>query len=125
MTPAGRRLGVFARLLLGGAICVWAGCSWAQNASPQTGVAQVGFQYENKQLQPAKYTFVIDESGSGHFHSEPGDPPPADTPSYQTLAEAQDRPVQLSKPVVEQIFSTARAERFFAIHCEDGKDKIA
>ena len=33
--------------------------------------------------------------------------------------------MQLSKPVVEQIFSTARAEKFFAIRCEDGKDKIA
>ena len=33
--------------------------------------------------------------------------------------------MQLSRPVVGQIFSTARAQKFFAIKCEDGKDKVA
>ncbi len=93
-------------------------------SAPMSG-AQVRFEYENKQLQPAKYTFLIDENGSGHFHSEPGNPPPSDTTSYQTLAEPLDRQVQISRPVVEQIFSTARGERFFAITCEDGKNKVA
>lgn len=100
--------------------------AWAQNVNaPPPAGAQVGFTYENKQLQPAKYAFLIDESGAGHFHSQPGEPPPADSASYQTLAEAEDRPLQLSRPVVEQIFSTARSQKFFAIKCEDGKDKVA
>jgi hypothetical protein len=123
---AGRSVGVFSASLVAVAIGVCAAGVWAQDASgPQAGGAQVGFAYENKQLQPAKYAFLIDESGAGHFHSQPGEPPPPDTVSYQTLAEAQDRPVQLSKPIVEQVFSTARAQKFFAIKCEDGKDKIA
>ena len=128
MILAEQRLRVLVPFLVAVAVCLWAACVGAQSTSvagPQPGGAQVRFDYENKQLQPAKYSFVIDESGAGHFHSEPGDPPPADTPSYQALAEALDRPVQLSKPVVDQIFSTARVEKFFAIHCEDGKDKIA
>ncbi len=128
MILAGRRPVASACCLVAVGVSLWAACLWAQNASPAaplTSGAQVRFEYENKQLQPAKYTFLIDESGSGHFHSEPGEPPPADTVSYQALAQALDRPVQLSKPVVEQIFSIARAEKFFAIKCEDGKDKIA
>ncbi len=121
----------FLHWLVAGAISLsGAGMLHAQSAGP-TGAsapmsgAQVRFEYENKQLQPAKYTFLIDESGSGHFHSEPGNPPPSDTASYQTLAEPLDRPVQISRPVVEQIFSTARGEKLFAITCEDGKNKIA
>lgn len=130
MILAGPRSRFCSYLLVGVAICGGGARLWSQGVNPAgagsgAAGAQVKFEYENKQLQPAKYSFVIDESGAGHFHSQPGDPPPADTPSYQALAEAQDRPVQLSKPVVEQIFSTARAERFFAIKCEDGKDKIA
>jgi hypothetical protein len=128
MILAERRFRVLVYSLMAIAVCLWAACLRGQSASPpgpQPGGAQVRFDYENKQLQPAQYTFLIDESGSGHFHSEPGKPPPVDTVSYQSLAEALDRPVQLSKPIVEQIFSTARAEKFFAIRCEDGKDKIA
>jgi hypothetical protein len=120
------RFGVLPALLVAVTLGICTAVVSAQTAfGPQAAGAQVGFTYENKQLQPAKYSFLIDESGSGHFHSQPGDPPPADTVSYQTLAEAQDRPVQLSRPVVERIFSTARAQKFFAIKCEDGKDKVA
>jgi hypothetical protein len=128
MILAERRFRVLVYSPIAVGLCLWAACLGAQSASPpgpQPGGARVRFDYENKQLQPAQYTFLIDESGSGHFHSEPGSPPPKDTVSYQSLAEALDRPVQLSKPVVEQIFSSARAEKFFAIRCEDGKDKIA
>ena len=128
MMLAEQRFRVLVHSLIAVAVCLWAACLRAQSASPpgpQPGGAQVRFDYENKQLQPAQYTFLIDESGSGHFHSEPGKPPPVDTVSYQSLADSLDRPVELSKPVVGQIFSTARAEKFFAIHCEDGKDKIA
>jgi hypothetical protein len=125
-TLAGRRPGVLSAAMVAVAIGICTGAVGAQKANgTQATNAQVGFSYENKQLQPAKYTFLIEESGAGHFHSQPGEPPPPDTPSYQTLADAQDRPVQLSKPVAEQIFSTARAQKFFAIKCEDGKGKIA
>ena len=108
-----------------GSAAVQAQASASADAQAPGSGAQVKFQYENQQLQPARYVLSIDESGSGHFHSEPGVPAPADTISYQQMAQPLDRTVQLSKPVVEQIFSTARAEKFFAISCEDGKGKIA
>jgi hypothetical protein len=134
---------VLASLLLAGAVCLGGAVLHGQatsaplaNAGANGGAdggagagsadaATVGFEYENKQLQPARYRFVIAESGAGTFHSEPGDPPPADTASYQVLAEPLDRQVQLSKPVAEQIFAAARAERLFALRCEDGKNKVA
>jgi hypothetical protein len=121
------RLGNVSAWLAAGAICLSGGPGRAQNPSKSSsgGAAQVRFTYEHQQLQPAKYMFVIEESGSGHFHSQPGDSPPPDTHSYQHLAEALDRPVQLSKPVVDQIFSTARSEKLFSIPCEDTKHKIA
>lgn len=123
------RVVAFSRLFTGGLICLFLGHGRAQNLTApnraSTGAQQVRFTYENQQMQPAKYTFLIDGSGSGHFHSEPGDPPPPDTHSYQHLAEALDRPVQLSKSIVDQIFSTARSEKFFAVPCEDTKHKIA
>lgn len=93
--------------------------------SASQSLPQVTFSYENQQLQPAKYTLVIDQHGAGQYHSEPGQVPLASTASYQPLAQAQDRPVQLSRPVVEEIFATARAQRFFAIDCEDKKNKVA
>jgi hypothetical protein len=102
----------------------------AQASAPESGAtprkgAQIGFIFENQQLQPAKYSFVIYEDGSGHFRSDPSATPPMDTASYHPLSDSLDRPVQLSRPVVEQIFSTAREQRFFAIACEDKKDKVA
>ena len=119
------RVRVFPGFLAAGGAFFCFTLTYAQTPHPAGSGAQVRFAYENKELQPARYTFVIDESGSGHFHSEPGDPPPPDTHSYQHLAEALDRPVQLSKPIVDQIFSTARSEKFFAVPCEDSKHKIA
>jgi hypothetical protein len=121
----------FCILLIAGSV-LWLGisASVAQSATAlaentNSSLPRVGFDYENKQLQPAKYAFLIDSSGSGHFHSEPGDPPPKDTPGYQSLAEPLDRTVELSKPTVDQIFSTAKAAKWFTIPCEDTKDKIA
>jgi hypothetical protein len=101
-----------------------AGAVAAKEAFPATS-ARVEFHYENPQLQPAKYSFVIFESGAGEFHSEPGATPPQDTASYHPLANRLDRSVQLSKAATAQIFSTARAEKFFAIGCEDIRNKVA
>jgi hypothetical protein len=96
----------------------------AKEASSPTG-ARVEFHYENAQLQPAKYSFVIFESGAGEFHSEPGATPPEDSASYHPLPDRLDRSVQLSKATTAQIFATARAQKYFAIGCEDMKNKVA
>lgn len=95
-----------------------------KEASPAT-AGRVEFHYENAQLQPAKYSFVIFESGAGEFRSEPGPTPPQDTASYHPLANQLNRSVQLSKAATTQIFATARAEKYFAIGCEDTKNKVA
>jgi hypothetical protein len=117
-------------LAVSSALCLSFSSSFAQTATgaaenSSSNLPRVGFDYENKQLQPAKYAFLIDSNGFGHFHSEPGDPPPKDTLGYQSLAEPLDRAVELSKPTVDQIFSIAKAAKWFAIPCEDSKDKIA
>jgi hypothetical protein len=123
-----RNAGLWFPLLAAGALCV-GGTGLAQSlaegdsAATASG-AQVGFHYENQQLQPAKYSFVIYENGSGQFHSEPADTPLANTASYEPLARADDRSIQLSRPAVDQIFSAARTQKFFAIPCE-AKDKVA
>jgi hypothetical protein len=120
---AGVLAGLMGEMLAGATLLM---AQAATNEAPQsTGGAQVGFRYENKQLQPATYSFVIDESGVGHFHSEPGETPVADTASYSALAQPLDRPIQISKPVVDQIFSVARGQKLFAIPCDDRKDKVA
>jgi hypothetical protein len=93
--------------------------------SAQAAGAQVVFTYDNPKLQPAKYSFVIFENGSGHFQSQPGGSPPLDTASYHPLPQSQDRTVQISKPVLDKIFSTARGQKYFAIACEDAKLKVA
>jgi hypothetical protein len=95
-----------------------------KDAAPAAG-ARVSFRYENAQLQPAKYSLVIDENGAGQFHSEPGTIPPEDTASYHPLAGPLDRPVQVSRTATAQIFATARAEKYFAVGCEDTKNKVA
>jgi hypothetical protein len=86
-------------------------------------VAQIRFTYENPKLQPPKYAVTVGEDGNGHFRSEPGGPPPADGQSMP--AEAQDRPIHVSKAIRESMFATARKNKRFAIGCEDGGKNIA
>jgi len=95
------------------------------NDVPSVNQAKVEFRYENAQLQPAKYTLVVDEAGAGRFHSEPGQTPPPDTPGYHPMPNSLDRTVQLSKGTTAQIFATARGEKYFTIGCEDTRNKVA
>jgi hypothetical protein len=87
--------------------------------------AQVEFRYENPQLQPARYSFVIEEGGTGKFHSEPGLTPPPDTADYHPLPNSLDRSIQLSEAATSEIFATARSQGRFAIGCEDTRNKVA
>jgi hypothetical protein len=86
-------------------------------------VAQIRFTYENPKLQPPKYAVTVGEDGNGHFRSEAGGPPPADGQSMP--AEAQDRPIHVSRAIRESMFATARKKKLFAIACEDGGKNIA
>lgn len=89
------------------------------------GSPQVTFHYENPQLQPALYTLVVAEDGSGTFHSEPGATTPPDTSVYHPLPMRLDRPIQLTKTTTDTIFATARKQKFFSAPCEDPKNKVA
>jgi hypothetical protein len=92
---------------------------FAGNGAP---VAQIRFTYENPKLQPQKYVVIVQEDGTGHFRSEVG-PAPNDGQSLQ--AEAQDRPIHVSKALREAMFATARKNKLFAISCDDGGKNIA
>jgi hypothetical protein len=84
--------------------------------------AQIRFNYENPKLQPPKYFVTVEEDGSGHFRSEAGGPP-GDNESMP--AEAQDRPIHISKALRESMFAAARKSKFFNMSCDDGGKNIA
>jgi hypothetical protein len=83
---------------------------------------QIRFTYENPKLQPPKYVVTVQEDGSGHFQSDAGGPP-SDNESMP--AEAQDRPIHISKLLREGMFAIARKNKLFAFSCEDGGKNIA
>ena len=87
------------------------------------GQAQIRFTYENPKLQPPKYVLTVGEDGSGHFRSEGGGPVSNDPQNMP--AEAQDRPIHISKALREAMFAAARKNKLFAMSCEDGGKNIA
>ena len=91
--------------------------------SENAAVAQIRFVYENPKLQPSKYVLTVGEDGNGHFRSENGGPAPTEGESMP--AEAQDRPIHISKALREAMFATARKSKLFAIACDDGAKNIA
>jgi hypothetical protein len=98
--------------------CVWALFALGVSANG----AQIRFTYENPKLQPPKYFLTVEEDGSGHFQSEAGGP---SGDNEAMPAEAQDRPIHISKAVREGMFAAARKNKFFNISCDDGGKNIA
>jgi hypothetical protein len=91
--------------------------------SENAAVAQIRFTYENPKLQPPKYVLTVGEDGNGHFRSESGGSAPTEGDSMP--AEAQDRPIHISKALREGMFATARKSKLFAIACDEGAKNIA
>ncbi len=92
-------------------------------AAAQGPPAQIRFRYENPQLQPAKYSLLVIEDGSGHYHSEIGAAPPE---SKEDLpARPQDREIHISKATRERIFTAARDSKYFAMACDGGGKHVA
>ncbi len=85
--------------------------------------ATVTFHFEDARMQPAKYTITVHEDGTGRFHAEGG--PTAADDIAALPSEGQDRPIQLTAPTTERIFTTARAKKFFDTACEGGEAHIA
>src|SRR5580700_3190168 len=76
----------------------------AQSSTP----ARIRFIFENPKLQPANYSIDINEDGSGHFRSEPGN------------AAAPD-----AEGITAQPIEAARSHNFFNVACETTKVKVA
>lgn len=90
----------------------------AASASPE-----IQFSFEHAQLDPAQYTLVIREDGSGHYQSTPG---PVSTSGSDGFASTpQRREIVLRDPLLASLFRTARGHHFFAIECEAPDSHVA
>jgi hypothetical protein len=85
--------------------------------------AEIRFSFEHPQLDPASYTLVIREDGTGHYKSTPG---PVSTSSADAVASAPlDRDITVRDPLLSSLFRTARANHFFAMECEAPDNHVA
>jgi hypothetical protein len=93
-------------------------------ASAQDSSTQITYTFENPQLQPAGYTILIREDGSGHFRSIAG--PASTQASNDDIAPgALDRDIRIDDPLRAQLFRYARSHHFFAEKCDHGAKNIA
>jgi hypothetical protein len=85
--------------------------------------AHIRFVFENPKLQPASYVMDINQDGSGHFQSQPGNAAPADAEGITPQPSSAD--IRIEEPLLGLLFKTARSHNFFAIACESTKVKVA
>jgi hypothetical protein len=86
--------------------------------------ARIEFNYDNPGVDPSQYVIDVDESGHGHYRSQPMVRKP-DPDSAAMPAKAIDKDLVVSPDTVAYLFETARSRKFFAMSCEDGNGKIA
>jgi len=92
----------------------------APPSPPQS--AQITFSFEHPQLDPANYTLLIRQDGSGHYQSTPG-PGPNSTDGIAGAPLARD--IEIRDPLLSAFFQTARSHSFFAIACEAPNSHVA
>ena len=85
--------------------------------------AHLTLGFANPGLSPAAYELLINEDGSGHYHSDPGDLATAD--AHGGKPQPFDQDIHVSASVRQQIFALARSHHFFAMACEAPKSKVA
>jgi hypothetical protein len=91
----------------------------AQSSTP----ARIRFVFENPKLQPAQYSIDVNEDGSGHFRSEPGN---AAAPDAEGVApQPMEADITIDEPLRSVLFKTARSHNFFGVACESTKVKVA
>ena len=99
-----------------------------QTAAPGGTANSIVFDFENPQLQPAKYSIEIHEDGSGRYKSMPSPPTPGtttpDTADAYT-SQPMDREIRIGDSLRTQLFALARSHHFFAIACESPKNHVA
>jgi hypothetical protein len=104
-----------AGLVVAGMLCV---VSSAQEAGKTgAGAAVITFTYKNDKLAPSEYQMKVHEDGSGTYHSSDG--------VVTGEAKPFEQAITISEPLLASIFSTARAEKFFAISCEVNGGRLA
>lgn len=107
---------VFALLLPGGP-------SAAPASDKAFGSSEIRFSFEHPQLDPAAYTLVVHEDGSGHYRSSPG---PNSGPGLDGYGSAPiERDITVRGPLLALLFQTARSHRYFAMDCEATDGRIA
>lgn len=94
----------------------------AAAASAQT-PARIVYTFEHPQLNPSKYTITIDETGAGHFSSQPG---LANIDNQDGVFPAPvERDIHLDQKLRTDLFDYARAHAFFKDHCDHGRSGLA
>jgi hypothetical protein len=85
--------------------------------------AHIRFIFENPNLQPAQYFIDINEDGSGHFRSLPGN---AAAPDAEGITpQPMETDIRIEEPLRSVLFKTARTHNFFNVACESTKVKVA
>jgi hypothetical protein len=92
-------------------------------AAQQANTARIRFVFENPKLQPANYVLDINEDGTGHFHSEPGNAAAQD--SEGIAPQVMNTDIKIGEPLRSILFKTARSHNYFDVACESTKSKVA
>jgi len=92
-------------------------------AAPASASAEIRFSFEHAQLDPAQYTLIIHEDGSGHYQSTPG--PVSLSGSDGFASTPQQREMVVPDPLLASLFRTARSHHFFATECEAPDSHVA
>lgn len=85
--------------------------------------ARIVYTFDHPQLQPAKYTITIDESGNGHFVSQPGSATLDRTDDV--MPAPVDRSIQLDESLRSELFRYAHTHSFFDTRCDRGQAGLA
>jgi hypothetical protein len=88
--------------------------AWPQAVSWSSPVVVADFT--NPSVSPSRWTITLHRDGSGHFHSEPGDPPASETKGMDT--PVVDRDIQVSAAFADHVFQTAQQHHWFNEECE-------
>jgi len=93
------------------------------SVQPASASPEIRFLFDHPQLDPATYTLVIHEDGSGHYESTPG--PVSGSASDGIAAAPHQRDIVIRDPLLESLFRTARSHQHFATECEAPDSRVA
>lgn len=94
----------------------------AAGAAAQTS-SRIVYTFQHPQLNPTKYTITIDESGAGHFSSQPG----LTNIDYQdgVFPSPVERDIHLDQKLRADLFDYARSHGFFGQRCDSSRSGLA